>query len=88
MATSTKIGTLVLKRYDLIHVTAGHCAALDDYPWWCAFGYAAAAVGVSDAQEVFQAAIAWLQGWLPEYEKAHGAKAIPKYVRDLIEAKL
>lgn len=83
-----KIPTLKLRRYDLIHVTAGVCAANNDLPYWCAFGYAAAAVGSSDALEVFEASQCWLQGWVREWKKNNGAASVPEIVTKLIEEKI
>lgn len=83
-----KIPTLKLRRYDLIHTTAGSCAANDDLPWLCAFGYAAAAVGTSDALEVFNTAVCWLQGWTKQWEKNNGKQAVPEIVKQIIETKV
>lgn len=83
-----KIPTLRLRRFSLIHVTAGQCAANEDMPWICAFGYAAAAVGSSDSLEVFEAAQSWLQGWAAAQKKNYGAGSVPEVVIRTIEAKV
>ena len=80
-----KIPTLVLRRYKQIHVAAGAEAAKEGYPWWAAFGYAAAARGSTDAIEVFAAAQDWLHGWSQATNKMEGADPVPSIVDEILE---
>jgi hypothetical protein len=87
-APLNKVPTLALRGYPLMHNMAGRCAANDGYPWWCAFGYAAASSGTADARVVLETAQMWLQGWIYSASKANGPESIPEVVKMIIENQL
>jgi hypothetical protein len=82
---NTKIPTLALRKYQAIHVTAGTEAAKEGIPWWCAFGYAASAVGTSDAIELFAASQDWLLGWSQQAAKSKGELPVPGLVDEILD---
>jgi len=82
---NSKIPTAALKNLPGMSTHAGMTAALNGYPWNCAFAWAAAQVGTTDTQAVFDTAVEWLQGWTKQATKNTG-QATPDWMIRLIES--
>ena len=69
MLIGDKIPTLPMKTLTGVLEAAGRAAYFDGYPWTSAFGYAAAVVGTSDCNMLWESAMRYLRGWIAAREE-------------------
>lgn len=83
--TPPKIQVKPLRMLPGIHAHAGALAKAHDVEWWAAWGYAASMAGATDATELQEVAIEWLQGWARQWKLDNPSHLFPEQLTWLIE---
>jgi hypothetical protein len=80
-----RIPTKPLRNFPGLAAHAGRMAKVNDVEWWGAWGYAVATVGTTDATEIMECAIAWLQGWIFQFKRDHPEQSVPSALGWIVE---